>query len=278
MENPCESIRWNAAIEELLSAGVIRPADQTGYKYQVVIAGYEYREKYWAEQILFNMSYDEYVRALLGKYGAVSGDYYLDDTYKYRNESIIRPDDGLYVHHIDEDKIPGLSYMNYKRSIEEGIAFDYHKAERLVYCHSVEHMILHMKIIEKELTKTMDEQYHNRPLGISGFVAIASDINFLFTGSGVCQNRYMSKSREIYWKSFSGSWTTRFVKAIKYFVENIERRIDFQNWYGDRENFGNWYKSDLVDLLNIVNRIYDANPIDFKEMIGMENYNRIYDD
>lgn len=228
---------------------------------------------------LFHMSYDEYVKNLLEKYGAVPGDYFIDEFFRRRNPHISRSKEGLLIHHIDEDKIAGLSDMNINK-MKAGVTSAYHKADRLVYCHYVEHMILHMKIIEKELTKTANEREWHKPLGICGFVNIATSINDFFTGARMSDSRLQFDISIAYWKSFSGSWTTLFVQAIKYFVEKIETREDFQKWYGVRENFTSWYepKDSLADYLIIVHQIYNSNPIEFNETINMENYNGIYDD
>ena len=70
---------------------------------------------------------------------------------------------------------------------------------------------------------------------------------------------------ERYLRVLDDSWITLFVNAIKYFVENIERRSDFQEWYGARlEN--------IDYILKTVHMIYDNNPTDYDTTIKMEDY------
>jgi len=272
----CENTRWNNVLEELLRAGFLNQFSAKRPEYGVTGLGYYYWDIKWAEYVLFNMPYDEYVISLLIKYGKVPGDYYTDKDYSVLNGSIMRTDEGLFVHHIDEDKIPGLTNMT-EEKISRGAA-DYNKAERLVYCHLVEHMILHMKIIEKELTKKERDRFMGTsPLGIYGFVSITSKINYLFTGFKVNDDSdFMCLTNGIK-NFFSDSWITYFVKAVKYFVEKIENRVEFQKWYSERRYLTSRYGDSvsLDEFLKIVHKIYDANPIGFKEMINMRDYNGI---
>lgn len=85
---------------------------------------------------VWNMSYDEYVQVLLKKYGPATSDYFV-------NGRILasRTKEGLECHHIDEDKIAGLSNRSAEKQYPE-----YQKADRLVYCNRIEHLILHAKI------------------------------------------------------------------------------------------------------------------------------------
>lgn len=81
-----------------------------------------------------NLNYKQYCEYLKKKYGMVP--------YKYgdkRNHKL-----GLYIHHIGEDKIPGLS------SRESQITEDgrYQLPNMLCYCDYLEHFLLHLKIGE----------------------------------------------------------------------------------------------------------------------------------
>lgn len=98
-------------------------------------------EEYASE---LQMDYMQLVQHLLQKYGKAKGDYFLTETCATKNKKITRTSEGLFCHHIDEDKAILLS--------EEGGAiknpFEYQKAERLVYCNILEHLLLHIKIVE----------------------------------------------------------------------------------------------------------------------------------
>ena len=89
---------------------------------------------------VWNLSYKEYVQHLLKKYGPAEHDYF-DDKGNFTASRTWS--DGLECHHIDEDKIPNLSddyaYLTYPQ---------YQKADRLVYCNRIEHLILHIKIAQ----------------------------------------------------------------------------------------------------------------------------------
>lgn len=271
-----ETDRWNSALKELLTIGFVRKlGNETEYK--LTYSGHQYWSMKWADIVLFNMTYDEYVNFLLLKYGKVPEDYFLNEDYSNANPNISRSREALIIHHIDEDKIPGLSYVRQNR--RRYIPFDYQRADRLVYCHFVEHTILHMKIIEKELTREIGERNSDKPVGIAGFSNMVTDINYGYTGGYGKQNRRLPQdSMEIYWHSFSGPWTSRVAKTIKYFIENIVIRNDFQEWYGERGNFEEWPGcwENLGDFLSFIHQIYVSNPIEFNETIDMEHFIGVY--
>ena len=51
------------------------------------------------------MNYDEFVSYLLKKYGPAKYDYFTNATCKTKSKRISRTKEGLFCHHIDEDKI-----------------------------------------------------------------------------------------------------------------------------------------------------------------------------
>lgn len=122
-------------------------------------------------EALFRMSYDEYVESLLEKYGSVSHDYYINEGCLTRSGNS-RTFDGLVIHHIDEDKEAGLSTM-WKYRNPFSMPEEYQKADRLVYCNLVEHLLLHMKILEKELTRIVPERRVDKVVSVKGFALIA---------------------------------------------------------------------------------------------------------
>lgn len=93
---------------------------------------------------LLQMNYDEVVLSLIKKYGKVTGDYFSKPTCLSANRKIKRTSEGLLIHHIDEDKAIMLSTPAHARENP----FDYQKADRLVYCNLLEHLVLHIKIFE----------------------------------------------------------------------------------------------------------------------------------
>ena len=114
------------------------------------------------------MSYDDYVQYLLRKYGTVPYDYFVNSDCKTKNIKNTRTRDGLFCHHIDEDKEIMLSNPEVARMCP----FEYQKADRLVYCTILEHLILHIKIAEAD---------KNSSLGIGGAEMIWKQINGYYT-------------------------------------------------------------------------------------------------
>lgn len=92
-----------------------------------------------------NMTYSELTKYLQSKYGLAKYDYFRKETCKSKNPKNARGNEGLIIHHIDEDKAIQLS--NPARALKN--PFDYQKADRLVYCNYIEHLLLHLKIIEE---------------------------------------------------------------------------------------------------------------------------------
>ncbi|MEG0124232.1 MAG: hypothetical protein RSA40_02765 [Malacoplasma sp.] len=93
---------------------------------------------------LLLMTYDQCVDSLLKKYGSVKKDYFINKECKSANASIKRSKEGLFIHHIDEDK----AIMLCTKEFAINNPFEYQKADRLVYCDFLEHLVLHIKIVE----------------------------------------------------------------------------------------------------------------------------------
>lgn len=106
------------------------------------------------------MTYDEAVLHLLEKYGGSTVDYFSELSYdrflKGKNKAPYkrkqgRSLEGLYCHHIDENKFGDMS--NKEAILLQNIPFDYQRKERLVFCDLIEHGILHALIMkETDLT------------------------------------------------------------------------------------------------------------------------------
>jgi hypothetical protein len=89
-------------------------------------------------------SYRCLVNSLRKKYGPVPYDYFTNESCKSTNSKNNRAKDGLVIHHVDENKVAMLS--DPETAAKE--PFKYQKAEKLVYCNLLEHLILHYKIFE----------------------------------------------------------------------------------------------------------------------------------
>lgn len=93
---------------------------------------------------LLLMNYDQCTNYFKTKYGNVPKDYFVDERCTQNSSGNTRTKAGLYIHHIDEDKAILLSTTEW--AIKN--PFDYQKANRLVYCNLLEHLVLHIKIFE----------------------------------------------------------------------------------------------------------------------------------
>lgn len=115
-----------------------------------------YDEKYEYYSKLMDMSYDEAINTLIEKHGTVIDNYYVEKSYnrflkgeiKYISRGkYTKSMEGLYCHHIFENKCQNLSDKNY--ILKYKYPYEYQNKEFLVYCDLIEHMILHVLITEE---------------------------------------------------------------------------------------------------------------------------------
>lgn len=126
---------------------------------------------------LLGMSYADIVKYLLKKYGAAKHNYFKDTNCTIKNPLVSRTAEGLYCHHIDEDKAIMLSNDQFAAANP----FEYQKADRLVYCNLLEHLLLHVKIAEEPRSPEANE--HELP-GIGGAVNfICKELNGIYAGN-----------------------------------------------------------------------------------------------
>lgn len=122
-----------------------------------------------------DLSYQDYVAKLLASYGPAEYDYFNQSTYhdfKHgltktpgKNNKVSRTSEGLYCHHIDEDK--QILISTNEAILHFDIPYQYQLANRLVYCNLIEHALLHIKIAVEQ----QDNHARNQTLGIGGYVA-----------------------------------------------------------------------------------------------------------
>lgn len=124
---------------------------------------------------LLALSYNEVVKYLLKKYGAAKQSYFKDIACTIKNPKVTRTNEGLYCHHIDEDKAIMLSNDKFAANNP----YEYQKADRLVYCNLLEHLLLHVKIAENP---NPDANENELP-GIGGAINfICKDLNDIYSG------------------------------------------------------------------------------------------------
>lgn len=126
--------------------------------------------------VLLSMNYGDCCMYLLDKYGMATDDYFSKKSYERfkdgeikspTKKKITRTKEGLYIHHIDEDK--QILIANPNAILKFDIPFTYQEKERLVYCNLIEHAILHVLIAVKDVeegTRGDNFQVH----GIGGYV------------------------------------------------------------------------------------------------------------
>lgn len=127
-------------------------------------------------ELLVKMSYHELVNYLLNKYGPAKYNYFYNEWCRSVNQKVSRMQEGLYCHHIDEDKAIRLSDIKHAQINP----YEYQLAERLVYCNILEHLILHFKIFLEPKHKDANK---DEILGIGGvFRYICPLINDYLSG------------------------------------------------------------------------------------------------
>ena len=113
---------------------------------------------------LLKLTYQEACDFLQKKYGIPKKSYFANKECKSKSK-ISRTDEGLCVHHLDEDKAIMLSNKIFALKNP----WEYQTKERLVYCTYLEHLLLHLLITE----------YPNKDKNENEDVGIGGCINFL---------------------------------------------------------------------------------------------------
>lgn len=146
------------------------------------------------------LSYDELCQYLLEKYGPAEHDYFVNESCKSKNRKVVRSSEGLFCHHIDEDKAIMLS--NPRWAVKN--PFRYQKADRLVYCNALEHLILHIKIAEEPKKKGANK------MELQG---IGGALNFLIPELNHCYSGF--KYKRTYEQHIYGLIADNFDEYIK---------------------------------------------------------------
>lgn len=168
---------------------------------------------------LLKTSYAEVVKYLLKKYGAAKHNYYKNTNCTTKNPLVKRSSEGLVCHHIDEDKAIMLSNDKFAAANP----FDYQKANRLVYCNLLEHLLLHVKIAENSGSSTDEDDFP----GIGGAVAyICKQLNDIYAG-----------------KVFSKEWSQKLAEKVK---DNFDDYIAILNYLWNVIECNPIYKAEIT--------------------------------
>lgn len=185
------------------------------------------------------MTYQELVGYLLEKYGPAKHDYFCNETCRSKNRKVTRSKEGLVCHHIDEDKAILLSNPLY--AVKN--PFEYQKASRLVYSNILEHLLLHIKIVEDPRHECAN------PLELPG---MGGAVNFI----GPQINDYYDgfEYKRPYEKTMFAIIENNFddyIKMLKYFLKVPEKRPEYMGFI-TKERLSKTY----VDQ-HIVSKVYN---------------------
>ena len=156
------------------------------------------------------MSYNELVIYLLKKYGAAQYDYFVNENCKSKNQKVTRTSEGLICHHIDEDK--AIMLCNDKFAINN--PYEYQKADRLVYCNVLEHLILHIKIVEEPRNKDANKMEAQGIGGVINF--ICPQVNDYYNGYEFKQ-QWLINVFSLIENNFDD-----YIMILKYFLDVVE--------------------------------------------------------
>lgn len=174
------------------------------------------------------MTYNELVEYLLNKYGSAKYDYFCNESCKSKNTKVSRTSEGLFCHHIDEDKAIMLS--NDKFAVNN--PWKCQKAERLVYCNALEHLILHIKIIEEPKNVDANEMEIQ---GIGGAICfLCPQINDFYNGYQFKQ-QYLINIYSLIENNFDD-----YIDILKYFLAIIEKNPVYRLFITKRRLSNGW--------------------------------------
>ncbi len=123
------------------------------------------------------MPYDDLCKYLVQKYGAAELDYFPNPQCRAKRPKLSRTREGLYCHHMDEDKGGNLSGSASARAQP----FAWQRADRLVYCNILEHLVLHFKIAIMRQKKRLFRPYDiDDFFSTGGFLIICTESNTLY--------------------------------------------------------------------------------------------------
>lgn len=158
-----------------------------------------------------DMSYQELVNYLLDKYGKAEHDYFTSRLCSSVNKRVSRSSEGLFCHHIDEDKAIMLSSIEFSRKNP----FEYQKAERLVYCNFIEHLLLHVKIVLEPKAEGANKNENQGIGGIKNFISTA--LNDLYDGD-ISNKDYIKIAFELVKDNYED-----YIKILRYLLDEMGR-------------------------------------------------------
>ncbi len=209
-----------------------------------------------------NMTYIELTQYLQNKYGKSEYDYFRNESCSSVNPQVSRTSEGLFCHHIDEDKAIELSSIKHARNNP----YAYQKADRLVYCNILEHLIMHIKISLEPRHKEANE---NQNPGFGGVKLIASHISDYFNGYEF-KRKYLIVALDLIKENFD-----EYIKILKSFIYEYFKHLIKESKMNDKIQRKLLHYSFGIFIPRI-NKVYQAliKP-DEKDMIPIEELNEL---
>ena len=177
--------------------------------------------------MLFNMKYD----------------YFCNESCRSKNNKASRSQEGLFCHHIAENKEILLSTPEVARTHP----YEYQKAENLVYANYLEHLLLHIKIVEE------DEE--NRGLGLGGVLMICGSMNDYYR-HGLASGWRLAAANQIKNKYNDYILVMQYFQSIinsnKFLKNLLPNPVLAQGWYGKickkvyKDIYGGYHKGDIT--------------------------------
>jgi len=177
-------------------------------KHVASLKKYDVKEPKSEIEKLLNSSYEECCEFFKKKYGPVPKKFFVNETCRSKTQGNARGKDGLYIHHIDEDKAILLSTPD----VAAKNPFEYQQADHLVYVNLLEHLLLHIKIVEKT------NSYH----------ALMDTVK---TDEELKNDKDLQKNLEELYFSFLGRYILLFQSAVRHGVNDQDLVDEFTKKY-----------------------------------------------
>lgn len=201
---------------------------------------------------LLKLNYNEIIKYLKNKYGEIKKSYFHNNKNYQKNKSISRAKDGLFIHHIMENMYIELS----SKECAKYAPWDAQLGENLVYCDWLEHLILHVKIVEEYMLDELLLSKDNEKLKIVGlggiFNFIIPQLNDYYSGF---RSNYQEWTNKLFYKV--QNYKNEYLQIIKYTYDvilKIDKKIN---------NLGNLVLIDSIQKFTL---------FDFKKYIDPKRF------
>ena len=165
-----------------------------------------------------NLNYYDLVKELQNKYGLPKQAYFHKRDCKNKVKEIRRTNEGLYIHHVKEYLIYGLS----NNPTASNYPFEYQQPINLVYCNLLEHTLLHIKIFEENENNKGIAIFDNMiPLINSYMFNIATKPDTHMTNYYYQQREFCLEQKQNYCDLINYLFNVMLIKNFKKYYFNI---------------------------------------------------------